>query len=137
MNILMLMTPKHEVAFIYDDFTVRQALEKMEHSRYTAIPILGRNGGYVGTLTEGDLLWEINNKYMLNLKEAEKIPVSSVPRIRDNLPVRIDTRIEDLISKAINQNFAPVLDDRDLFIGIVTRKDIIHYCYEKINEKEA
>ena len=57
MNILLFLTPKKDVAYLYDDFSIRQALEKMEYHRYSAIPIISRNGNYVGTLTEGDILW--------------------------------------------------------------------------------
>ena len=45
----------------------------------------------------------------------------------DNLPVSADTEIEDLIIKALNQNFVPVTDDRGIFIGLITRKDIMRY----------
>lgn len=79
MNILFFLTPKEEVAFIYDDFTLRQVLEKMEYHRYSAIPVIKRSGEYVGTLTEGDLLWGIKNKYSLDLKKAENIPISDMP----------------------------------------------------------
>ena len=40
-------------------------------------------------------------------------------------------QMEDLLAKAINQNFVPVLDDKGSFIGIVTRKDIIRYLAKK------
>ena len=39
--------------------------------------------------------------------------------------------MEDLIDKALNQNFVPVVDDQNNFIGIVTRKDIIRYFSDK------
>ena len=42
MNILFFLTPKSEVAYINEDDTLRQALEKMEHHRYSAIPIISR-----------------------------------------------------------------------------------------------
>lgn len=84
-----------KVEFVYDDFTLRQTLEKMEYHRYTAIPILNKQGKYVGTITEGDLLWEMKNNSHLNLKEAEKIPISVIPRRRDNLPIHVDTDVED------------------------------------------
>ena len=42
MNILFFLTPKSEVAFIYDDQTLRQALEIMEYHRYTAVPIIDK-----------------------------------------------------------------------------------------------
>ena len=57
MNILFFLTPKSDVAYISEDDTLRQALEKMEHHKYSAVPIVSRTGRYVGTLTEGDLLW--------------------------------------------------------------------------------
>lgn len=127
MNLLFFLTPKGKVAYIYDDFTLRQTLEKMEYHRYSAVPILTREGKYVGTITEGDLLWAIKNRYYLNFKEAENTPILEIPRRMDNLPVSADTEIEDLIIKALNQNFVPVTDDRGIFIGLITRKDIMRY----------
>ena len=131
MNILFFLTPKSEVAYINEDDTLRQALEKMEHHKYSAIPIISRTGRYVGTLTEGDLLWGIKNQYNLDLKGAEKIPVTTIRRRCDNRPVKADADMENLIGKALNQNFVPVLDDQKCFIGIITRKDIIKYFYQK------
>ena len=132
MNVLFFLTPKSKVAYIYDDFTLRQTLEKMEYHRYSAVPLLTREGKYVGTITEGDLLWSIKNKYSLNFKEAESTPIMETPRRMDNLPVTADTEVEDLMIKALNQNFVPVTDDRGMFIGIVTRKDIMRYFAEQM-----
>jgi len=131
MNILFFITPKSEVACIYEDDTLRQALEKMEHHKYSAVPILRRDGTYAGTITEGDLLWGIKNQYNLNLQEAERMPVMTIRRRMDNVPVLAKADMEDLIDKALNQNFVPIVDDRGFFIGIITRKDIIKYYYEK------
>ena len=130
MNVLRFLTPKSNVAYIYDDFTLRQTLEKMEFHRYSAIPIINRAGEYVGTLTEGDLLWAIKNQYSLNLKEAENVPITQVPPRMNNEPVSADTSMVELISVALNQNFVPVIDDRGVFIGIVTRKEIMRYFQE-------
>lgn len=130
MNILHFITLKHEVAYLYADYTLRQALEKMEYHQYSAIPIIDRNGLYVGTITEGDLLWEIKNHYSLDIKKAENQPLSEIPRRTSNRAVRIGTSIEELVATSMNQNFVPVVDDRGVFIGIVKRKEIIRYCYE-------
>ena len=122
MNILFFLTPKSEVAYIYAEESLRQALEKMEFHKYSAVPILTRQGRYVGTLTEGDLLWYIKNQLDLSLQNAQRIPVTEIPRRLDNFPVSADCRMEDLLDKAMQQNFVPVLDDEGKFIGIVTRK---------------
>ncbi|MCJ7836378.1 CBS domain-containing protein [Cuneatibacter sp. NSJ-177] len=139
MNILFFLTPKSDVAYLTDEMTLRQALEKMEHHRYTCIPMLDRNGRYVGTVTEGDLLWAVKNQYDLSVKNAEEVPILDVKRRRDYEPVNINAKIEDMVFLAMGQNFVPVVDDRGAFIGIVTRKDIMRYCYDeyivKRNEK--
>lgn len=132
MNILFFLTPKSEVAYIYEDYTMRQALEKMEYHRYSSIPIISKDGKYVGTITEGDLLWTLKNDFSLDLKSIEDIPIMNVKRRMDNTPVSVNADIEDLISKSMNQNFVPVIDDQNTFIGIIKRREIIEYCYEKL-----
>lgn len=133
MNILFFLTPKSETAYVYDTDTLRQALEKMENHRYSAIPIIGREDGqYVGTLTEGDLLWYIKEQGNLSLRKAEDISIMSIERNRDNEPVDVDVNMEDLLNKAMNQNFVPVIDDRKRFIGLITRKDLIQYLCRKL-----
>lgn len=111
---------------------MRQAIEKMEYHKYTSIPMIDKEGKYVGSITEGDLLWGIKNKYNLNLKEAEMVPITEIDRRTDYKAVKADADIEDLVGKAMEQNFVPVVDDQDNFIGIITRKDIIGYYYEKM-----
>ena len=98
----------------------------------SSIPIINKDGKYVGTITEGDLLWTIKNELSLDLRAIEDIPITDVKRRKDNRPVSIDANIEDLISKSMNQNFVPVVDDKDTFIGIIKRRDLIEYCYDKI-----
>ena len=135
MNILFFLTPKSEVAYIYEDESLRQALEKMEYHKYSSIPMISRTGRYIGNITEGDMLWVIKNKFNLNLKEAEHVPVTAIPRRMDYLPVKIDSRMEDMLDRALNQNFIPVVDDQKNFIGIITRKEIIKYFYQKMSRE--
>lgn len=131
MNILFYLVPKSEVMFLYDDYSLRQALEKMEYHKYSAVPIINRSGNYVGTLTEGDILWEIKSRGKLDMREAEEIMIRRMRRKRDNQPINVNCNIEDLVMTSMNQNFVPVIDDNGIFIGIVTRKSIIEYCYNQ------
>ena len=127
-NILFFLTPKAMCAYLYEDYTVRQALEKMEVAGYAALPILTRDGEYRGTLTEGDVLWAMKNLCGMNLKQAEKVRIMDISRRRDNLPVPVNTPMHVLVERAQIQNFVPVVDDKDTFIGIITRSAIIKYC---------
>lgn len=132
MNIAFFLTPKKDVVYQKQTQTMRQAMERMEYHRYSAIPILDDEGGYVGTLTEGDLLWKMKNTPGLNFSNTDKILISEIPRHFTNEPVRIDCNMEDLLATAAKQNFVPVIDDNDKFIGIIKRSDIINYCMAKM-----
>ncbi len=131
-SILFFLTPKAMCAYLYDDYTIRQALEKMEVSGYAAIPILNRRGEYRGTLTEGDLLWAMKNMCYMDMRQAEARRLLEIPRRKDNIPVRITATMHDLIERASNQNFVPVVDDYGAFIGLITRKAIIQYCHDRL-----
>lgn len=131
MNIAFFLTPKKEVVYIKENSTMRQILEKMEYHRYTAIPIINVKGKYIGTITEGDLLWKLKNTEDLNFKNTEKVRLKDIPRRMKNTPVNIQSNIEDLMNLAINQNFVPVVDDNGIFVGIIRRSEIINYYYNK------
>lgn len=131
MNILFCLTPKEKVSHVDDDDTLRQALEKMEHNGYAAIPLLTRDGKYIGTINEGDLLWYIKQHDFPSLKEMEDISVTEIERKRDNEAINISMPMEGLVNKITNQNFVPVVDDNNVFIGIITRKDVILYLTNK------
>ena len=134
-NILFFLMPKAMCSYLYDDFTLRQALEKMESAGFAALPILNKRGEYRGTLTEGDLLWAIKNLCYMDMRQAEAHRIMEISRRKDNIPVRVTTSMHDLIDRASTQNFVPVVDDRDVFVGIITRKDIINYLYIRKEEK--
>ena len=135
-NILFFLTPKAMCAFLYEDYTVRQALEKMEAAGYAALPILNKRGEYRGTLTEGDLLWAFKNMCYMDMRQAEARRITEITRRKDNVPVRVTADMKDLVQRASSQNFVPVVDDKDTFIGIVTRGAIMKYCYESIYQED-
>lgn len=131
-NILFFLTPKAMCAYVYDDHTIRQALEKMETAGFAALPILSRRGEYRGTLTEGDLLWALKNMCYMDMRQAEAHRIMEISRRRDNIPVRVTTPMKDLVERASTQNFVPVVDDKDAFIGIITRRSIIQFCKQRL-----
>ena len=134
MNIAFLLTPKSELIYEYIDSTMRQVIEKMEHHGYNAIPLIDRNGMYVGTLTDGDLLWKLKNTPNLNFKNTENVKVNEIFKKTKDKSVSINANVEDIIKLATSQNFVPVVDDEGVFIGIIKRGDIINYCYNLIRK---
>lgn len=133
MNILFFLKPKATVAYLYDNCSVRQGLEKMRVHGYTAIPVITREGKYIGTVSEGDYLWYILLKKTQeqNLKSLEECYIKDIIRNKRDRAVRVNESIDNLLNMVMEQNFVPVVDDRGMFIGIITRKDIIKYFYDK------
>ena len=129
-NILFFLTPKAMCAFLHDDDTLRQALEKMEVAGYAALPILNKHGEYRGTLTEGDLRWALKNMCNMDMRQAEVHRIMEISHRRHNLAVPVTANMHDLIERAGSQNFIPVVDDKDTFIGIITRSAIVKYCHQ-------
>lgn len=125
------LLPKSETHYLQANFTVRQALEKMQHHGMTALPILDNNGRYLGTITTADFLWFFKDTHNMDLKAAAKTSLLEVPRKHDNRPVAVNARVSDLISVAMEQNFIPVIDDLGVFIGIVRRREILEQ-YQKV-----
>lgn len=130
MNILFFLKPKSEVVFLSEKDTLRAAIEVMEYHRYSAIPILSSDGKYIGTLSEGDILWYIKQQKEFNIIESEDVNILKINRHKDNTPIRVSENMDNLIIISRNENFVPVIDDRDMFIGIITRQEIIDYFFD-------
>ena len=145
LNIAYFLLPKNQVAFLYDDFTFRQGLEKMHRQSHAAIPVISRSGQYIGTVSEGDFLWHLIDTNpdavtVHSMRDMESLYVRDILKKDSYPPVRITVTMDELLHSAMLQNFIPVVDDLDNFIGIVTRKDIIRYftehkCAEKPLQK--
>ena len=61
----------------------------------------------------------------MDMEVMRKSHVKSMRLRWDYKPVSIDADIEQLDNHILNQNFVPVVDGRNVFIGIITRKEII------------
>lgn len=127
MNIFGFLTIKSEISCLYSDSTVRQALEKMDSHKYSVIPMIDGEGKYAGTLSEGDLLRYIKNDCDFDINKGENVMIQDIERYRSYKALDINSSIEELLDLSMEQNFIPIVDDRNVFIGIVKRKTILNY----------
>ena len=134
MNVAFFLIPKSQAAFIEDDDTFRQGLERMRYHGYTAIPVLDKAGRYVGTLTEGDFLWHIIDIGGASMEECEDLHIADILKPDRNPSVKITAKISELMERLLTQNFLPVTDDSGAFIGIVTRQKLLEYYKDKQNK---
>ena len=138
MNIMRFLTPKSTVSYLDAASSVRNGFEKMTFHKFRAIPVISSDGIYVGTVTEGDLLRGMISDGGCDIRQQEKICIRDVIRPDWNPPVNITCTVEQLFHRVSEQNFVPVVDDRGVFIGIVTRKAVLTFlidAYEKHNDK--
>jgi CBS-domain-containing membrane protein len=138
MNVLFFLKPKQEVCVLHKNYTLRQGIEKLRQYGFAAVPVIDDEGQYCGTVTEGDLLRQVLQHE--NKAEWEQIPLREAMRTDVKKPVNVMADMDELLSVAVTQNFVPVVDDRGMFIGIVTRQDIMRYFareYKALEQQKA
>lgn len=132
MNVAFFLQPKSMVAYLYDDYSLRKGLARMKESGYTALPVLSRDGKFLGVVSEGDFLWYFADREFRteSFGDAKVKDIMHTDRMK---AMPVTTSMEALLQTAAAQNFVPVVDDSGSFIGIVRRSDIIHYFAKSVN----
>ena len=139
MNVLMLLTPKSELKTLVDTYSLRQGLEIMRAHGYTALPVIDKEGHYVGTVTEGDFLWHITGEQIDGnvLHACEDNRIREIIRKDHSPAVNVSVDMDTLVEQSMRQNFVPVVDDRGTFIGIVTRQSVIKMLRDSANKQKT
>lgn len=132
----MFVIPKSMVEYVTTDSTVRQGIEKMRYHRYAAIPVLNKDGVYVGTLRNDDILNYFLSAGTTSTKAQENVGVVEIISQNYVKPVYHTSSLSDVIERVKEHNFVPVVDDRDCFIGIILRRDILNYLLKFYNDND-
>ena len=133
MNIPSLLIPKANVEYLHSKDSIEFALSIFRQNSYQAVPVINTEGVYRVTVTEGDFLYFLMDNPNADLK---KVKVRNILREGYYDSVKITASIDKLLIKSLDQNFVPVTDDRNVFVGIVTRKVIFKEIYEaQLKEK--
>lgn len=131
MNTAMLLKPKGLVSYIYGDLTADEGLREFIAGGYTAVPVIDREGIYLGVVSERDFLYR-----MLDSGSMEGLTVSDLANKARFEAVTIDAPVDTLFSRIVEQNFVPVVDSRGIFSGIVTRRDVLMRMEYKLSHRE-
>jgi predicted transcriptional regulator len=94
--------------------------------------IINREGEFVYTISADDILFDILSRDSFSMLSSENIKIDNVRKRRIFNTISVNNDIEDLISISLKQNYIPVVDDRNKFIGIITRQDIIKHFYSQL-----
>lgn len=136
-NVFFFLKTKNNVKYLYDNISVKDGLALMRKHKYTAMPIINKEGYYVGTITEGDFLWYFLDHPHMSQEDLEHMEIKELVRGDFTPPVKIDVCVNQLFEQSLKQNFVPVVDDRHIFIGIVTRQSIIQYLMNHSKEENT
>lgn len=131
MNILSFLTPKSGTFYLGADSTLRMAVEKFDYHKFSVVPVLDADGKYVTTVSEGDVLRYFKRAGSFDLIEAEKVLITDIELYRPYTAADLRTPLDTIFRLSMSQNFVPVVDDRNAYIGIIKRRSIIEYLYEK------
>ncbi len=136
LNILSVLTPKEKTSYLDSKATIRQALEKYDYHKFTVVPLIDKEGHYISTVSEGDILRYIKNHCNFDIQSAEDTYLDTIEHYRPYTSLDINCSIKDVLVLSLEQNFIPMVDDRGMYIGIIKRKDIIGYFIQKYSEKK-
>ena len=129
MNIAFFLTPKANVCHMLSTISIAKGIDILRECGYTAVPVIDKSGAYIGVASEGDFLW-----HLLDAGGKKVETVGEIINREKYRAVPITATMDELLDQALAQNFVPVVDDRGLFMGIVTRKDIIKNMIKTAHE---
>ena len=133
-SLISLITPKKQTAFMSSDSTVRQALERFDVHKFTIVPLVDSDGHYCGTLSEGDLLRFMKNEVDFDIKKAEHVKVCDIEHHRSYQALGVEALLAEVFALSLEQNFIPLVDDNNIYIGIIKRREIIKYLSKNVDK---
>lgn len=135
MNIMFLLQPKKDVRYLSDTDNMNDGITKLRQSGFSAIPVIEKtNGTYLGSVSEGDFLGYMLDNNLFTPESREEVTVMDVLNPDKYQSVGVTAHMDALLLLGISQNFVPVVDGRNCFAGIITRRDIMKYYYYKNTE---
>ena len=134
MNTAMLLKPKSMGAYIYGDLSAKEGLKEFIAHGFTAVPVIDREGMYLGVVSERDFLYRLLDAGSVEAADANGYTVADLVSDTRFEAVTIDADMDILFNRIIEQNFVPVIDSRGMFSGIVTRKDVLMHMKHRLTD---
>lgn len=135
-NVFFFLKYKKDTRYLYDNLSVLQGLKLLRQHGFTATPVINAQGYYIGTIREGDFLYYLIDHPYITKDDLENLEIRELIDPHYNPAVSMDVDMETLFDQSLKQNFVPVVDDRHIFIGIVTRQAIIEYLLKEAEKYE-
>ena len=130
MNLAFFLIPKSHVSYLTEGSSFRQGLEKLRCHGYATLPVIGRDGTYRGCIHEGDFLWNMMSIGSIDPRDLEEARIDEI--ISDRMPpLTVSTPLPKLWERVLEQSIVPVVDDRNVFVGIISRRQVMAYLMDR------
>lgn len=108
--------------YFHAEDTLDKAVSQMLGSTYSAVPVIDDEGHYVGIVSEGDFLRAVMEYGKENLSRYK---VEDIVNRDPDAAVLNTVEYSEIMERILDRNFLCIVDDRQCFVGIITRKSII------------
>ncbi len=79
-------------------------------------------------------MWHLRDTPLDQETAVNHVYICEMMRENWNQAVHISATMEELLELVLNQNFVPVVDDRNYFVGIITRQSVIRHFVDRIQK---
>lgn len=124
------------VATLSEDNTLEHALLVLTNIGYSRIPVLNKQGQLMGQISLDQVVSQMFDIESLNPEKLEGMTVGEVMD-RQACSIQMPFNIEKILNQLVDFNFIPVVDKQDVFLGIVTRKEILKSVNYLAHELES
>ena len=129
------LIPADNVATVMYNHSLDHALLVLSNVGYTKIPVLDKEDHFVGLLGLNDIvrkmvsLTDIDTDNLAGLTGADVMEIG-VDYLTD------ESDLEDILHLLVNNSFLPMINKERIFLGIITRKEILKCTNHLVHDLE-
>ncbi|MBP2099171.1 cyclic-di-AMP-binding protein CbpB [Enterococcus rivorum] len=129
------LIPAENVANVMYLNPLSHALLVLSQVKYSRIPVLDKGDRFVGLISLSDVVDKMFDLTKVDLEKLNEFTVADVMEV--NVPViREDWELENVLHLLVNASFVPVVDEKQRFKGIITRKELLKAVNHMAHELE-
>lgn len=126
------LTPADELAIFIDTHNTDHVMLLMISNGYSRVPVLTKDKKYVGTISMSDI-FKYQVKHELSDEALAGLDIGLMVNTKI-VPVNSESTLTELMHRAVDYPFLPIVDDDGTFLGIVTRKSVMKAVNSLLHE---
>ncbi|AXQ78119.1 CBS domain-containing protein [Streptococcus chenjunshii] len=117
------LIPADELAIFIDTHNADHVMLLLVNNGYARVPVITKDKNYVGTISIADIMaYQAEQQ----LTEAELAQTDIAYMVNTRIDTISDhSDLTEIMHKLVDNPFLPVVDNSDVFAGIITRKSIL------------